>query len=199
MKMVAEDVVEEHNGLYGGKWHIISHEGFDLPEGLEYLKNSCGKNNQKYKANITVKNIPLRIIFEETYSLLWRSNIESVVLEICTDNERERDPLLKFKETPFLFLDELVVHGCHITIEDIADVIFYGIWNGVSCQFSNNIFVSKNFDDLDFLEAYFKKKPDAFAQRSIGRLDLRNCNFSKEETDILKNKLECCGCRNLLI
>ena len=39
-KMIAEDVVEEHNGVYGGKWHIVSLEGFELPEGLEYLKNS---------------------------------------------------------------------------------------------------------------------------------------------------------------
>ena len=30
--MIDEDVVEEHNGVYGGKWHIVSHEGFDLPE-----------------------------------------------------------------------------------------------------------------------------------------------------------------------
>ena len=33
-KIVTEDVVEEHNGVYGGKWHIVSPEGFDLPEGL---------------------------------------------------------------------------------------------------------------------------------------------------------------------
>ena len=41
-KMVVEDVVEEYNGVYCGKWHIISPEGFDLPEGLKYLKNSWG-------------------------------------------------------------------------------------------------------------------------------------------------------------
>ena len=33
-KMIAEDV--EYNGVYNGKWHIISPQGFDLPEGLEY-------------------------------------------------------------------------------------------------------------------------------------------------------------------
>ena len=37
-EMIAEDIVEEHNGVYDGKWHIVSPEGFDLPEGLEYLK-----------------------------------------------------------------------------------------------------------------------------------------------------------------
>ena len=161
------------------------------------MKNSWEKEHQKYKANIVVKNIPLRITFEETYSLLWGANIERVVLEISSDNER--DPLLKFKRAPFLFLDKLIVCGAHITIEDIADVILAGVWNGVSCQFSNNIFVSKDFDDLNSLEVYFKKEQDALAQRCIGRLDLRYCNFSIEETELLKHKLECCGCCNLLI
>ena len=43
-KMVSEDIIEEHNGVYGGKWHIVSPKGFDLPEGLEYMKNVklCG-------------------------------------------------------------------------------------------------------------------------------------------------------------
>ena len=39
-KMIAENVVEEHNGVYNGKWHIVSPQGFDLPEGLEYLKDA---------------------------------------------------------------------------------------------------------------------------------------------------------------
>ena len=35
----SENVVDEYNGIYCGKWHIVSPEGY-LPEGLEYLKNS---------------------------------------------------------------------------------------------------------------------------------------------------------------
>ena len=114
--MIAEDAIEEHNDVYDVKWYIVSPEGFDLPEGLEYLKNSWEKDIQRYKAHIVVKNISLRITFEEAYSLLWQANIERVVLEICRDNERDR--LLNFKRAPFLFLDELVVHDCHITIEE---------------------------------------------------------------------------------
>ena len=41
--MVTEDVIEEHNGVCGGKWHIVCPEGFDLPEGLEYLKNKADR------------------------------------------------------------------------------------------------------------------------------------------------------------
>ena len=69
-KMVMEDVVEEHNGVYGGKWHIVSPEGFDLPEGQEYLKNSwegswdghCTYRKErihKYDACMKVSNVPL--------------------------------------------------------------------------------------------------------------------------------------------
>ena len=36
--MIEEDIVEEHNGVYDGNWHIVTPEGFDLPEELEYLK-----------------------------------------------------------------------------------------------------------------------------------------------------------------
>jgi hypothetical protein len=38
--MSSEDDVEEYNGVYGDKWHIVSQKGFDLPEGLEYLRKS---------------------------------------------------------------------------------------------------------------------------------------------------------------
>ena len=113
--------------------------------------------------------------------------------------DNEKDSLLNFKKAPFLFLDELVVRDSCITIKDIADAILAGVWTGVSCRFSNNIFVSKDFDDLDFLENYFRKKTNKFKQRSIGILDLRYCNFSTEETEVLRNKLKCCGCCNLLI
>lgn len=40
LKMVEDDVVKYHNGVYSDKWHLISPEGFDLPEGQDYLKNS---------------------------------------------------------------------------------------------------------------------------------------------------------------
>ncbi len=61
--MISVDFVEEHNGVYCGKWHIVSPEGFDIPEGLEYLKSSWEKELKNYKENIVVKNIPLRVTF----------------------------------------------------------------------------------------------------------------------------------------
>ena len=37
------NILEEHNGVYDEKWHIISSEGFLLPEGLEYVKYTATK------------------------------------------------------------------------------------------------------------------------------------------------------------
>ena len=60
------------------------------------------------------------------------------------------------------------------------------------------IFLFRKFLFKPF-RSLFQKKQDTFEQRSIGKLDLRYCNFTPEEAEILKNKLENCGCRNLLI
>ena len=45
-KMVDEDIVKEHNGVYDDKWHIVSPEGFDLPEGLTYLKGGWRRDKK---------------------------------------------------------------------------------------------------------------------------------------------------------
>ena len=44
--MIVEDIIEERNGVYDSKWHIVSSEGFDLPEGLEYLKRGWGHDQK---------------------------------------------------------------------------------------------------------------------------------------------------------
>ena len=81
VKTVTEDIVEEHNCIYGGKWHIVSPEGFDLPEGLAYLKNSWEGsiedetfNNRerifKYNAKIKISNVDLKLALKKLSSLL---------------------------------------------------------------------------------------------------------------------------------
>ena len=91
--MVAEDVVEEHNGVYDDKWHIASPEGFDLPEGLEYLKNSwegswddhcTGRKERihKYDASIKVRNVPLGDTFKKVHYVLRKLIAHGTDLEI---------------------------------------------------------------------------------------------------------------------
>jgi hypothetical protein len=54
-KNISEEILIEHNGVYDDKWHIILPEGFHLPVGLEYLKNS----SQKTLNGIVFKYIPI--------------------------------------------------------------------------------------------------------------------------------------------
>jgi len=44
-----EDIFEEYNEVYFGKWHIVFPEGFDLPEGQDYLKNSWEGSWEDYQ------------------------------------------------------------------------------------------------------------------------------------------------------
>lgn len=85
-------VITEHNGVYGGKWHIVSPEGFNLPEGLEYLKNSWEgsieerisfnrKEIFKYSVKIKVCHIDLYTSLKRVSSLLkdawsYRADVE---------------------------------------------------------------------------------------------------------------------------
>ena len=71
--MVPEDVVEEHNGVYTGKWHIVSPEGLDLPEGLKYLKNSWEGDEcnwiYRYIPTISVERIQLKTLLKRLMKL----------------------------------------------------------------------------------------------------------------------------------
>ena len=192
-KMVTEDVVEEHNGVYGGKWHIVSPEGFDLPEGLEYLKNSWEGNNQKYKANIVVKNLPLKFALEELYLMMYKAERWKCVVEISDDGERGAEPNF-YRMGITGFLDEFIIHRCHITFEDIRGMFFRGIPNGICYHFSDNTFVTKDFHIIEELGRYFAT--GELDKDCIALLDLRRCNFSAGEKDILREKLRHC---NLMI
>ena len=80
--MNEEDAIEEHNGVYGNKWHITTQEGFDLPEGLEYFKN-CFKimnygKNFIYIPTVVISNMELKSISKlkkvaSDYSCIFRN------------------------------------------------------------------------------------------------------------------------------
>lgn len=191
--MIAEDVIEENNGDYGGKWHIVSPEGFDLPEGLEYLKYSWEGDSQKYKANIEVENIPLKTALEKLYYVMhWAESMKCIV-KIINDGERKKGTNF-FKHWITGFLDELIIHRCHLTPEDIMDVLLSGITEGFCCNFSDNMFISKDFHYINKFESCLNKI-EAY-ENPVALLDLRYCNFSNEEKEFLRSKLRSC---NLLI
>ena len=125
--MLTEDVVEEYNGVYGGKWHIVSPEGFNLPEGLEYLKNSWEGsieeetfNNKerifRYNAKIKISYVDLKLALKKVSSLLVQIYAYDTDVEI-KDCPREQVPLKISMLRIFPFVREFKITGCIMTYE----------------------------------------------------------------------------------
>lgn len=199
-KMIAEDVIEEHNGVYGGKWHIVSPEGFDLPEGLEYLKNSwegswddhcMGRKERicKYTANITVRNVHLEDAFREIYRVLNKFTAYGTNLEIrnCFGSltTQRIDSVIPFA-------GDFRINGCQLTFRDLGHIICVTCSGKYKYDLSGNRF--ENLSQLKIFEKAFKiVKKESITGKSF---DLRNCNFTEQDKIYLKEVLKR---RNLLI
>jgi len=199
-KIIAEDVIEEHNGVYGGKWHIVSPEGFYLPEGLEYLKNGwkgswdnhfMGRKERiyKYTANITIRKVQLEDAFREIYRVLNKFKAYGTNLEI-----RNCFGSLKMQriDSVIPFVGDFSINGCQLTFKDLGYIIC------VSCSGKNKYDLSGNrFENMsqlkDFEKAFKFVKKESIKGKSF---DLRNCNFTEQDKIYLKEVLER---RNLLI
>ncbi len=195
--MLEEDVVEEYNGVYGGKCHIVSPEGFNLSEGLEYLKNSWEgsieeetfKNKERifrYNAKIKISYIDLKLALKKVSSLLVQIYAYDTDVEI-KDCPREHVPLKISTLRIFPFVREFKITGCIMTYEDLYDIIRCGRGMGLYCL-SGNIFVSesgkKSIEQIERLFDINKTVQEAFSL-----FDLQNCNFSQEEKELLRKKL----------
>lgn len=198
IKMIAEDVIEEQNGVYGGKWHIVSPEGFYLPEGLEYLKNSWEgsveeritfnrKEIFKYNAKIKVCHIDLHTSLKQVSSLL------ADTWSYCADVEFKDCPRkCTSLEIPYLrmfpFVDKLKISECTLTYADLRDIMHSSIGTNRECYLSENIFKDAGCaESVRCIEQQINIMKSI--QESYNVLDLRNCNFSEEEKKMLKKKL----------
>ena len=200
IKMVTKDIIEEHNGVYCGKWHIVSLEGFALPEGVEYLKNSwegswddhfMGRKERihKYIANITVRNVQLEDAFREIYRLLNKFTAYGTNLEIrnCFGSltTQRIDSVIPF-------VGDFLINGCQLTFRNLGNIICATCSGKYKYDLSGN-----RFENLSQLKI-FEKPFDIVKKESItGKsFDLRNCNFTERDKIYLKEILER---RNLLI
>ena len=204
--MVEEDVVEEYNGVYGGKWHIVSSEGFDLPEGLEYLKKSWGgtieeritfirKDIFKYSAKIKISHIDLYTSLKKVSSLLEDAWIYDADVEF-KDCPRKFSPLKIPYLRMFPFVSKLKLSGCILTYKDLQDFMHCSIGNKRELYLSENTFEVGGC--AEFI-SYIEQKIDILKsiQECYNVLDLRKCNFSEAEKEMLKKKLK--YIKNLLL
>ena len=204
-KIIAEDIIEEHNGVYGGKWYIVSPEGFNLPEGLEYLKNSwegswddhcIGRKERihKYDASIKISNVPLGDAFKEVYHVLRKLRAYGTDLEIgnCTDitNELQQNDL----NCIMYYVKNLSVHNCLLTFDELALIMYGAYKGGNSYILSNNVFVNKTLCQWERVRKWLNEIKDRKVAFKV--FDLRGCNLSVSEKESLKREF---GSLNLLI
>ena len=172
--MVKEDIVEEHNCVYRGKWHIVSPEGFDLPEGLEYLTEMCKKCAHKDPSlkcsNMTFKDIARGLkLLEEKHE-----NFRLLDLEIA-HCFRQGDVCSCFESIMQLDMDNLSVHGCTLTFKDLR-IIIENLRSLDQLNLSENSFI---FQEKDWLDV--EKVGMNLNRYNVSRLDITKSNFSEAE------------------
>ena len=190
VKLIEEDVVEEHNGVYGEKWHIVSLEGFDLPEGLEYVDEYIrqkfeGKSFKKI-IKLTKLDITLDELFEKMSKMLLFSD-RIVNLEIVGCKKRKKDSNF---EVPFPNLSGLAIHFCELTFKDLYDIVSQICSEDFEFDFDNNMFdeVGKDWKWIDMLESLLKDMKEV--GHRIGFFSLKNCGFNDAEKSLLFKKLQ---------
>ena len=205
-KMLLDDVIEEHNGIYGGEWHIISPEGLDLPEGLEYLKNTwegsideefSHRRNRifKYNAKIKISHVDLYTSLKKVSSLLEKTWSFDTDLEF-KDCPRKCTSLKIPYLQMFPFVRKLKILGCILTYKDLQDIMHCSFGSKRECYLSENTFKDGECtESVSYIEQQISiLKP---IQETYKVLDLRKCNFSEAEKKSLKKKLQ--YVKNLLL
>ena len=185
--MIAEDVIEERNGVYGSKWHIVSPEGFELPEGLEYLKNSWegnwddGVRTHKYIANIKISNVPLMEAIDNIYHVLNEFEAYGTDLEFENCSGNIKYPGINFV---FYYLRNFSMHGCTLTLKYLSYIVCRCSMKANIYDLSGNTFVEKNFSSWNNLREELNIAKNS--EKTFGFFDLRNCNFSVPEKEELR-------------
>lgn len=203
--MIAEDVIEEHNGVYGGKWHIVSPEGFDLPEGLEYLKNSWEgswddhcmgrkKRIHKYDASIKISNVPLGDAFRKVFLVTkkFRAHETNLEIENCTGNTEEMKQ--NYLDWAMYYVGNLSMHGCQLTFQDLALVMIRIYRKNNHYDLSNNTIFNKKPDQWKKLKTSLSDISNA--KIAFSSFNLQGCNFSADEKE---NLMHIAGSLNFLI
>lgn len=187
--MIEEDDIQEHNGVYDGKWHIVSPEGFDLPEGLNYLKN------MEFFPNIIISDMilddatcALCTLADKYFSLTKRiwSNWNISILN-CFRQKVNMDK--NFKEVmESVGIVHLKIRGCQLTFADIRDVVTMldsEYYHRIELSWNTFELASKNWSDLVKLASEIRR-----GYTYIKILDLSHNGFNESEKNRINAILE---------
>ncbi len=172
------------------KWYIASPEGFDLSEGLEYLKNSWEgsieerisfkrKEIFKYSAKIKICSIDLCSSLKRVSFLLnnaWSYNAGVEFKDCPRKCTSLKIPYLRI----FPFVTKLKIQGCILTYKDLQDIMNSSIGTNRELYLSENTFedggCAESINCIEQLINILKS-----IQECYNVLDLQKCNFSEME------------------
>ena len=196
-KVIEEDVVEEHNGVYGDKWHIVSPEGFDLPEGLEYLKGNASdsfceaRSDIEIKAMVVVNNIEIECALKEMLCVLHKNcaygisltfkNCYSQVMECCINFQRVDELSFHVKE--------LIFNRVNITFEELSILLKVTHYEELCYTFFDVVFEKKDWKFLDEVKKFY----NSCSNRPFKFCKFQKCNFTEAEIAKLKVVLGDCS------
>ena len=141
----------------------------------------------KYNAKIKVSNIDLKLALKKVSSLLVQVYAYDTDVEFV-DCPRKQVPLEISRLRIFPFIREFKLTGCILTYEDLYDIIRCCSGKSKLCL-SGNTFINKPGEkSIEQIEKYIDIGKNV--QESFNYFDLRNCNFSQEEKELLRKKLK---------
>ena len=160
--MIAEDVVEEH-------------QGFDLPEGLEYLKDA-----QNDEITVYGSGMGLDEFVHGVRNVMNKSNVEVNVEIINFSRANIHDTFHDFK-----YLD-LTIHGCRLTLKIFITSAIDACVHYL--DLSKNIFEITN-RDWELIKSIGNVVGRNRIEPSIRKLNLKDCNFDETEKSMLVTEL----------
>lgn len=196
-KVIAEDVVEEHNGVYGRKWHIISPEGFDLPEGLEYLRGNASdsfyeaRSDIEIKAMVVLNNIEIECALKEMLRLLYKNCAYGISLTFKNCYSTEMESCFNFQRVNQLsfHVKELILNRVNITFEELGVLLTVTHYEELCYTFFDVVFEKKDWKFLDKVKEFY----NSCSERPFKFCKFQKCNFTEAEISKLKLVLGDCS------
>ena len=189
--------IDEHNGVYGGKWHIVSQEGFDLPEGLEYLRDNSShsfyeaREDIEIKAIIVINNIEIVYALKEILRVLNENyaygisltfkNCYSQIMDCCFNFQRVNELSFHVKELIFI--------GVNITFEELEVLLNVTHYEELCYTFFEVVFEKKDWIFIDKVKEFY----NSCSLRPFKFCKFQKCNFTDAEIAKLKVVLGDCS------
>ena len=195
--MIGEDAMEEHNGVYSGKWHIVSPKGFDLPEGLEYLRDKASdsfceaRSDIETKAMVVIHNFQTEYALKEILGILHKNCAYGISLTFKNCYSQAMECCFNFQRVDKLsfHVKEIIFDGANITFEELGILLKVTHYVELCYTFFDVVFGKKDWKFLDEVKKFY----NSCSERPFKFCKFQKCNFTEKEIARLKVVLGDCS------